>query len=187
MQENFELTQRNVGCGPFNSIGGVMKQESEAVSPSVQAHRVKALDARLRTLVTALTKPTRRNSQMEDLTSVPASQWASWWAGRAKPSAELLVGACLTWPEHALWLMTGATDEIGGQISVETAAEKRQEPAIKLLRELAMYAAAYQEAGGKSGMNLDEWQADELNALSQVRKRELQRRLDRTADGDHKD
>jgi hypothetical protein len=83
--------------------------------------------------------------------------------------------------------MTGATDEIGGQISVETAAEKRQEPAIKLLRELAMYAAAYQEAGGKSGMNLDEWQADELNALSQVRKRELQRRLDRTADGDHKD
>ena len=121
---------------------------------------------------------------MEELTAVPASQWASWWAGRARPSCELLIGACLAWPEFSLWLMTGACDEIGGQIAVDTPEANRQPPAVLLLRELAANSAGFQEAGGNWGVNVDAWQADQLNALSLVRQRELQRRIAKQSDVD---
>lgn len=148
------------------------------------AHRMRAIDRRLRALVTAQTKETRRNSQMEELTAVPASQWASWWAGRARPSSELLIGACLAWPEFSLWLMTGASDPMGGQIAVDTPESDRQAPAVMLLRKLAVYSAGSQESGGDWGAALDEWQTDEVNALSLVRQRELQRRMAKQLDGD---
>jgi hypothetical protein len=154
-------------------------------SPSaLTAHRVRALDKRLRALVAVQTKETRRNSQMEELTGVPASQWASWWAGRARPSSELLLGACLTWPEFSLWLMTGVADPVGGQVAVDTPDLSRQAPAVSLLRKMTTYSASFQEAGGDWGVDLDEWQRDEINALSLVRQRELQRRLTKQSDGD---
>lgn len=140
--------------------------------------RVKELDKRLRELVTANTRETRRNADLEELTRIPASQWASWWLRRAKPSAEMLSAVCSKWPESALWLMTGAVDVLGGQVCPDTPAEKRQPASERYLRRLAevreLKAGAAQEGGGD---DLSEWEVDELNALHDVRKRELQRRL----------
>jgi hypothetical protein len=140
--------------------------------------RVKALDDRLRELVEMNIKSSRRNADLEALTEIPASAWASWWAGRARPSADMLSAICIIWPEYALWLMTGASDSIGGQLKPETPKEQRQEAAIRLLRrrtELMTLKIGCRQEGG--GDDFSEWEVDELNALSQVRERELKRRL----------
>jgi hypothetical protein len=65
------------------------------------------LDNRLRVLVSSITRPTRRNSDLEQITQISAMTWASWWAGRAKPSSIMLATLCTAFPEDALWLMTG--------------------------------------------------------------------------------
>jgi len=140
--------------------------------------KINELDKRLRTLVEANTRKTRRNADLEELTEISASQWASWWAGRARPSSEMLAALCIKWPESALWLMTGADDFIGGQISPSTPPERQQEATTRYLRRLAeitdLKIGCRSEGGGD---DLDEWEVDELNALWRVRARELQRRL----------
>jgi hypothetical protein len=140
--------------------------------------RVKALDERLRQLIEMNVKVTRRNADLESLTDIPASAWASWWAGRARPSSEMLSAICTIWPEYCLWLMTGAPDVIAGQFTPETPKEERQEAAVRLLRrrtELTSLKIGSKQEGG--GGDFSEWEVDELWALSQVRERELKRRL----------
>ena len=137
---------------------------------------VEALDKRLRVLVSLYTSPTRRNSEMAEMTGVASSQWASWWAGRARPSAEILAATCGEFPEHALWLMTGIDDELGGQLRPD--AEWKPEHATRLLRRLSAKAGAYREKGATQGFEIgSELEADELNALMRLRAKELAIRL----------
>lgn len=140
--------------------------------------RIKALDARLRELVEANARRSRRNADLEDLTGIPASAWASWWAERARPSADMLSAACSIWPEHALWLMTGVTDRLGGQISPSTPDEHRQEATKRYLRRVAELTAlkiGWKQEGG--GGDFSDWEVEELSALEQIRQNELKRRL----------
>lgn len=140
--------------------------------------RVRALDDRLRELVEVTIKKGRRNADLEDLTGIPASAWASWWAGRARPSADMLSAICGQWPEYALWLMTGVEDPIGGQLSPTTPLEEQQEAARRHLRrrtELVTSKTGWKQEGG--GGDFSDWEIDELQALSEVRMRELKRRL----------
>lgn len=137
---------------------------------------VESLDWRLRLLVELHTTPTRRNAQMAELTGVAASQWASWWVGRARPSAEVLVATCTALPEFALWLMTGVDDPIGGQLGPDS--DWKPTYSVKLLRQLTMYAAAYRETGAMHGIDVSsDYVADELNMLLRLRARELMTRL----------
>ncbi|MCS0582038.1 hypothetical protein NX784_10590 [Massilia pinisoli] len=140
--------------------------------------RVKALDERLRELVDANAKRTRRNADLEELTRIPASAWASWWAGRARPSAEMLSAVCSIWPEYSLWLMTGATDRVGGQISPSTQEEQRQETTKRYLRrltELTTLKIGWRQEGG--GGDFSDWEIEELGALEKIRSNDLKRRL----------
>ena len=145
---------------------------------------VQYLDQRLRRLIESKTKSTRRNAEMEALTEIAASQWASWWAGRARPSSEMVVAVCSVWPECALWLVTGSEDRTGGQISPDTDPAEVQEPAVRYLRRLVGIKQLHSH---EDGNNLSEWEVDELNALSKIRIRELYRRIAGTVNGNKED
>lgn len=155
--------------------------ESDDDSPGdnkepVTFNLVEALDHRLRALVSLYTSPTRRNSQMAQMTGVDSSQWASWWAGRARPSAEILAATCTAFPEHALWLMTGVDDALGGQLGPD--ADWKPQHATRLLRWLSAKAGHHREQGAMDGFEIgSELEAEELAAMIRLRAKELAIRL----------
>lgn len=161
--------------------GKLLKLEEE-VSEQPQkeaqtANTVESLDLRLRALVSLHTTPTRRNSQMEEMTHVGASQWASWWAGRARPSAEILAATCAAFPEYSLWLMTGVEDSLGGQLSPDS--DWKPQHATRLLRWLSMQVAHHREKGAIEGFEIQsELDWEELASLIKLRAKELAIRLE---------
>lgn len=136
------------------------------------------LNKRLRVLLETKTRPTRRFSDAEHQTEIPARQWASWWNERAKASPEMLSAVCIAWPQNTLWLMTGATDEVAGQISPDTDPSKIKEVTTNYLQYVASKQSSKDMALQK-GMGGDwaEWEADEANARHAVRIKELAREL----------
>lgn len=132
------------------------------------------LDLRLRELVEANTHKARRNLELQELSEIPAALWSNWWAGRARPSSEMLMALCIKWPEMSLWLMTGATDPLGGQISPSTPIERSQPTATRYLRRLCEIMDL---KNAEVGYDFWEYEVDELGALEGVRKKELERRL----------
>lgn len=155
-----------------SNVDGALNEEPTNTTFNV----VEALDQRLRTLVGLYTMPTRRNSQMAQMTSVEPSQWASWWAGRARPSAEILAATCAAFPEHALWLMTGFHDSLGGQLGPDS--DWTPHHAKRLLRWLSAKAGHYREQGGIDGYEIgSELEAEELASLMRLRAKELAIRL----------
>lgn len=79
---------------------------TESITLEVSS-RGAALEARLRSLVSAKTTKSRRNLDLQELTGIPTSKWSAWWARRAKPSSDMLAELCHQWPDEAYWLMTG--------------------------------------------------------------------------------
>ncbi len=166
-----------------SKLGGTDSQEDSNIDKarsteptSTTFNLVEALDQRLRTLVGLYTTPTRRNSQMAQMTCVEPSQWASWWAGRARPSAEILAATCAAFPEHALWLMTGIHDSLGGQLGPDS--DWTPHHAKRLLRRMSEKAGHYREQGGLDGFKVgSELEAEELASLMRLRAKELAIRL----------
>jgi hypothetical protein len=75
------------------------------------------LSSRLKAVVTEQTTDYRRFKQLEDLTSIPADTWKSWYHGRQRPTAEMIEAAGKEWPEYAFWLTTGISDPDYGHVA----------------------------------------------------------------------
>lgn len=69
---------------------------------------------RLRALIVAQTTERRRSKEMEEVTGVPAANWKNFWARKQRPTARMIEGVAKHWPQFALWLVTGVTDEANG-------------------------------------------------------------------------
>jgi hypothetical protein len=146
------------------------------------------LNARLKILLEMNTRPTRRFADAESHTDIPARQWASWWNERAKPSPEMLSAVCIAWPQFVLWLMTGATDEVAGQISPDTHPAKIKEVTTSYLqyvcKKQSLKDGSIHEGGGGDWAD---WECDEANARYTVRIKELARELKRRMSEDEFD
>lgn len=76
---------------------------------------------RMRLLIDARADRRGKFAQLEELTSIPAENWKSFYYARQRPNPDMIEAICQTWPEHALWLATGITDSAHGQIGVPQA------------------------------------------------------------------
>lgn len=132
------------------------------------------LNIRLRQIVEKNTRQTRRNTELEEMTGIPATQWSNWWSGKINPSAEMLMMICTKFPEQSLWLMTGREDPTGGQISPNTPEQIEQKSATRLLRRVT---EIYNLKNEEVSYSLRQDEVDEINDLHEMRKKELLRRL----------
>lgn len=72
------------------------------------------LSERLRGLIRAHTSDRRRAKELEELTGVPSASWKNFWTHKQRPTVQMIETAAKQWPQFALWLATGATDEANG-------------------------------------------------------------------------
>lgn len=78
---------------------------------------------RLKLVLGTYTSPNRRFAELQELSgnTISADSWKNVWHGRQRPTVEMIELAARTWPEHVLWLTTGAVhpetghEEPGGQ------------------------------------------------------------------------
>ncbi|MDO8067907.1 hypothetical protein [Janthinobacterium sp. SUN206] len=109
------------------------------------------LSSRLKAVVIEKTTEYRRFKQLEDLTSVQADTWKSWYHGRQRPTAEMIEEAGKNWPEYAFWLTTGISDPDYGHIAPGTAgfpvrSERKENSATLFARWLALKSTALEAA-----------------------------------------
>lgn len=141
---------------------------------------MKNINERARLLIETETNESRRFKQLEEITNIPSATWKTFWNRGNNPSSLMIEQICKHWPEYTLWLMTATDDVIGGQISPSTPTERRQAATTKYLKrrtELINLKIACLIEGG--GNDLSEWEVDELNALWNVRVKELTREIQR--------
>ncbi|CAM3898275.1 hypothetical protein EV679_2548 [Kerstersia gyiorum] len=58
-----------------------------------------------------------RFKALEALTNIKATQWRDFFAGKQRPTAEMIEAASRLWPEYAFWLVTGVSDAEHGHIA----------------------------------------------------------------------
>jgi hypothetical protein len=71
---------------------------------------------RLRSLIDTRTDKRGKFAQLEQLTSIPAENWKSFYYNRQRPNPDMIEALAMTWPECAFWLATGIEDEAHGHI-----------------------------------------------------------------------
>lgn len=72
--------------------------------------RHNTLAMRLKTLIYAEIKESKRYATLEMLTDIPAATWRSWWIRGVSPSGQMIESVSKKWPQYAFWLITGITD-----------------------------------------------------------------------------
>ncbi|WP_284335044.1 hypothetical protein [Comamonas sp. NoAH] len=55
--------------------------------------------------------------KLEELTSIKASHWRDFAAGKQRPTSEMIESAARLWPQYAFWLVTGISDAKNGHIA----------------------------------------------------------------------
>lgn len=68
------------------------------------------LNERLKALIDTYTSSTKRYKELEELTGIPSATWKTYYSRGVRPSADLIEAVAKLWPQHAFWLITGATD-----------------------------------------------------------------------------
>jgi len=61
-------------------------------------------------LIKAKTTSGKRFKELEEATLIPAVSWRKAFNGGQRPTSEMLESLARMWPQHAFWLITGATD-----------------------------------------------------------------------------
>lgn len=79
------------------------------------------LSERLRCLIQAHTSDRRRAKELEEMTGVPAASWKNFWTRKQRPTVQMIETAAKQWPQFALWLATGCTDEATGHSAPDNA------------------------------------------------------------------
>jgi hypothetical protein len=95
--------------------------------------RAEKFDSRLRALINTVLGGRPDWKRLEELTGVPAVRWRHHSANLKKPSVEMVAAICETWPQYALWLTTGVSDEDAGHRAPREAffpGKLRQEPPL---------------------------------------------------------
>ena len=75
------------------------------------------MKTRIKEIVDALEKPTRKFREMEELTGVAASSWQNVCEGKQRANEDHILVIGRIWPKYAYWLATGQTDEKHGHTS----------------------------------------------------------------------
>lgn len=63
------------------------------------------------------TTDTRRWTELEKLSEIPAASWNRAFSGKQRPTADMLQTIARLWPEYIFWLMTGVTDAEHGHVA----------------------------------------------------------------------
>lgn len=75
------------------------------------------LPERLCMIVAHEISKTRRWTELEGLTGIPATSWQKAITGKQRPTAEMIEAIAAQWPLYAFWLSTGHTDINNGHIA----------------------------------------------------------------------
>lgn len=76
-----------------------------------------SIHARFVMLIEAKTSEVRRFKELEEASQIPAISWRKAFNGDQRPTAEMVEAIAKKWPEHAFWLVTGATDNEFSHVS----------------------------------------------------------------------
>ncbi len=68
------------------------------------------INERFKELIELKTSSNRRYKELEEFSTIPAVSWRKAFNGKQRPTSEMLESLAKKWPEHAFWLLTGATD-----------------------------------------------------------------------------
>lgn len=72
-----------------------------------------------------------RFKALETLTSIKATQWRDFFAGKQRPTSEMIEAAGRLWPDYVFWLVTGTSRPTEGHIAPYDADFPRQGPRLK--------------------------------------------------------
>lgn len=105
------------------------------------------ISERLRSLIHSQTTDRRRAKELEEATGVPAANWKNFWTRKQRPTSHMIETAAKRWPQFALWLATGVTDEANGHSAPDEAwglnpsarAEKTDEGEAESYLALSLY------------------------------------------------
>ena len=76
-----------------------------------------SINERFQAVIRRNTSETRRWSELEAFTGIPASSWQKAFHGKQRPTADMLQAVARQWPSLAFWLVTGVTDAKHGHVS----------------------------------------------------------------------
>lgn len=68
------------------------------------------LSDRLKIVISAETKSSRRYADLENVSGIPADHWKSFWHGKQRPTAEMVEAVCKNWSIYAFWIATGSCE-----------------------------------------------------------------------------
>ncbi len=75
-------------------------------------------DFRMRVLINELTRDQRNGwKSLEEATGISKEKWRQYNRGSTKPSVEMLEALARHWPQFALWIATGVSDEKHGHFA----------------------------------------------------------------------
>jgi len=89
---------------------------------------VYSIQDRFRAVIHRNTSETRRWSELEALTGIPATSWQKAFNAKQRPTAEMLESVAQLWPEFAFWLATGVTDAKNGHVACVNGVSKQFYP-----------------------------------------------------------
>lgn len=83
---------------------------------------------RFRAVIRRNTSETRKWSELEALTGIPATSWQKAYNAKQRPTAEMLEAISRLWPEFAFWLVTGISDAKNGHVACVNGRSKQFYP-----------------------------------------------------------
>lgn len=81
---------------------------------SLEHEKFGRLGTRLRSVIGEKISASRRYKELEERSSIPATNWRNFISGKQRPTMEMIEFALKEWPEHAFWVGTGITDHRHG-------------------------------------------------------------------------
>lgn len=85
--------------------------------PVLKSDAVWTLRNRLLALVETQVEEKGLYKTLEQLTSIKATHWRDFAAGKQRPTSEMIESAARLWPQYAFWLVTGISDAKNGHIA----------------------------------------------------------------------
>lgn len=89
--------------------------------PNERKEKVWTLKSRLLALLRTQMEEKGQNKNLEALTGIKATHWRDLFAGKQRPTAEMVEAAARLWPQHAFWLVTGISDAEHGHTAIKRA------------------------------------------------------------------
>lgn len=77
------------------------------------------MDNRIRQLIEKTTEQSRRFKVLEEITLIPGTSWQKVYAGKQRPTMEMIQALCNIYPECSLWLTTGKKDGANNQYCID--------------------------------------------------------------------